>query len=243
MFLLVYSEKVLELLRKVFLTGVIIFIRPETSTQLAFGCLIALTFTVLYSEYKPYLYGEDDLLQLLCQLAIFCTMFSGLLIKARVNEEDGFDSTAFAGLLVAINVFPICVAITRVGFIMKMVLGRILAKRHIIEELSHKGEVKNVLQTPKFPVIDENTLAEKTAEEQSAHESSNSEEPAPSRQKKHWCSWKKPKKTTTGVTSMASLQSELEDIVATGGSAQSGSGQQQGSGKQLVQARAHQAEV
>eukprot|EP00936_MAST-01D_sp_MAST-1D-sp1_P002079 g2079.t1 len=140
-----YMWEVLELIRKVLLTGVIIFIQPETASQLAFGCLIAMTFTVLYSEYKPYLYGEDDLLQLMCQLAIFCTMFSGLLIKARVDEKDNFNPTLFAAVL---------------ALLVRKVIKQIFQKKHIIAELSKKGAIKSVLKTPKFPKIDPETLQE-----------------------------------------------------------------------------------
>merc|ERR1711871_510410 len=80
-----YWWESLELIRKLMLTGIIIFCRPNSAAQLAIGCFMALTWTVLYSEFKPYLYSEDDVLQLCCQLSIFCTMFSGLLIKTNVQ--------------------------------------------------------------------------------------------------------------------------------------------------------------
>ena len=64
-----------------------------------FAFFMALVATVGYSEFKPYLFSEDDVLQLCCQLAIFCTAFSGLLIKTKVRETDGYNESAFSWFL------------------------------------------------------------------------------------------------------------------------------------------------
>eukprot|EP00937_MAST-01D_sp_MAST-1D-sp2_P000945 g945.t1 len=152
-----YYWEVIELLRKVLLTGVILLVEPGSSTQLATGCLISLAFMVAYSAYKPYLYGEDDVLQLLCQIAIFCTAFSGLLIRTNTPETDGYSSGLFAWILVSLNVIPIVVGISRVFLILYAIGRRIGAKRFVVVHLLRKGAIRSVLKTAKFKKIDPDT--------------------------------------------------------------------------------------
>eukprot|EP00937_MAST-01D_sp_MAST-1D-sp2_P006764 g6764.t1 len=150
-----YWWEVVELVRKVLLTGVILFVRPCCSTQLVFGCLVAMIFTLSYAEFHPYLYKEDDTLQLLCQLAIFCTMFSGLLIKTGTAASDGYNQRVFSLILVVLNVVPVVIAASRVGMIFYTVGKRIGGKRFVIKHLMAKGEVKRVLtRTPTFQEVD-----------------------------------------------------------------------------------------
>jgi hypothetical protein len=94
----------LELIRKLILTGAIIFIMPETPTQLAVGCLITLAFMVLYSYAQPYEDIVDDVLQLLCQVAIFTNYFSGLLLMVK---SEGATEAGFTQWLVLMNLAPI----------------------------------------------------------------------------------------------------------------------------------------
>jgi hypothetical protein len=99
-----YWWEVLELFRKLLLTGLIIFVMPETPTQLAVGCLITLAFMVLYSYAQPYEDILDDVLQLFCQLAIFSNYFSGLLLMVKA---DGADQTEFHNFMLSMNLIPI----------------------------------------------------------------------------------------------------------------------------------------
>eukprot|EP00935_MAST-01C_sp_MAST-1C-sp1_P002074 g2074.t1 len=93
----------LELVRKLILTGAIIFIMPETPTQLAAGCLITLSFMVLYSYAQPYEDLVDDVLQLLCQIAIFTNYFFGLLLMVK---SQGSTDTGFTNVLIIMNIAP-----------------------------------------------------------------------------------------------------------------------------------------
>jgi len=99
-----YWWEVLELFRKLLLTGLIIFIMPETPTQLAVGCLITLAFMVLYSYAQPYEDILDDVLQLFCQLAIFSNYFSGLLLMVKA---DGADQDEFHSFMLSMNLIPL----------------------------------------------------------------------------------------------------------------------------------------
>ena len=126
-----YSEElwwfeVYELLRKCLLCGVLIFIMPETPTQLAVGCLITMAFMVLYSYAQPYEDDADDILQLLCQVAVFTNYFSGLLLMVK---SDGATSPAFTKWLVGMNLSPIIYGLCFVLFFLFMPILRMLSKQ------------------------------------------------------------------------------------------------------------------
>jgi hypothetical protein len=111
----------LELIRKLILTGVIIFIMPETPTQLAVGCLITLAFMVLYSYAQPYEDIVDDVLQLLCQVAIFTNYFSGLLLMVK---SEGATDAGFTQWLVLMNLAPIVFGLGFMGSFILLPLFR-----------------------------------------------------------------------------------------------------------------------
>lgn len=99
-----YWWESVELIRKLMLTGVIIFIMPETPTQLGIGLMLTLFFIVLYSLNRPLKDEQDDVLQLVCQLTIFTDYFAGLLLMV---EAEGVDSAAFHEFLLSINILPV----------------------------------------------------------------------------------------------------------------------------------------
>ena len=135
--------------------------------------------------------------------------------------KDDFDMTAFAYVLVVLNGIPIVVGITRIVSIMRMVLQKMLGKRHIISELARKGAVNDALKTPKFPKISSKTLDTKEKKRRPSFEKNPPGSPkAQTPKKKKWfASQKKPKSRpnpTREVTRMDSLESHL-DAIETGG--------------------------
>jgi len=148
-----YWWESVELIRKLSLTGIIIFIAPDTSMQLAAGCMMALVATLLYSEYKPYLYGEDDMLQLLCQLSIFCTMFAGLLIKTKengVSVSEQASSGLFEGLLVFLNIAPVVIGMGRVVLLISSICRHFGKYITIMKELHKQGELSKICALEKI---------------------------------------------------------------------------------------------
>eukprot|EP00937_MAST-01D_sp_MAST-1D-sp2_P003491 g3491.t1 len=102
--------EVIELFRKLILVGILVFILPDTPTQLAVGALLALIFIVSYAKFSPYQADDDDTLQLACQVAIFMSFFTALLLTVNdpyiVKQSD-----AFAFVLMFSNAVPICIGI------------------------------------------------------------------------------------------------------------------------------------
>eukprot|EP00937_MAST-01D_sp_MAST-1D-sp2_P004096 g4096.t1 len=138
-----YLWEVFELIRKLCLTGLVIFIAPGTPLQFVIGCLMSLMFAVSYSQFKPYLYSEDDTLQLICQLSIFCTMYAGLLIKSGVSESREFgDGRLFSYILLFLSVTPMVLGVGKMFLTVKSSLWKATQK------VKKKGDVLTRLKQP-----------------------------------------------------------------------------------------------
>ena len=79
--------EIVLLSQKLLLTGLIIFIKPDTASQLAAAFLISMTFLVLHVCYKPFADSKEEDLCFVSNLSITLTLFCGLLLKLDVSEE------------------------------------------------------------------------------------------------------------------------------------------------------------
>jgi hypothetical protein len=109
--------EVFECVRRLMVTGGTVFFLEGSSTQVAAGMLVALFSTLVYTRTQPYIRDEDDKVAMAAQLAIYFTLFIGLLLKAKVPSDDGYD-WALGGLLIFVNAMvialPIFVVVVRV---------------------------------------------------------------------------------------------------------------------------------
>ena len=93
----------LELLRKLVLSSVVIFVLPGSVSQIAIGLLVSVASLVLHVGLAAFEEDSADNLQTLCLLQICCVLFSGLLLKTGTAVDDGYDMTFFTGLIVFLN--------------------------------------------------------------------------------------------------------------------------------------------
>ena len=66
--------QLVELLRKLFLTGITVFIESGTVSQAWFATLVALAFTLLLVRYTPYIDQELDSLAFFTQICTLATL-------------------------------------------------------------------------------------------------------------------------------------------------------------------------
>lgn len=90
-------------------TGLIIFIKPETTTQLAAGFIISLVFFVWHVQTNAYRKDLEDELQFCAMLSITVTLYGGLVLKAQDGMSDEEDvspaeSALLAFILMAVNI-------------------------------------------------------------------------------------------------------------------------------------------
>ena len=102
--------EVLELIRKIILTSVLVLIGSESRTDLGVASIMSGLYTVLFVSYKPINDRFEHWLQLASLLATCANMNIGLLLK--IPEEDissgietVMEGTGITVLLISVNVF------------------------------------------------------------------------------------------------------------------------------------------
>jgi len=97
--------EIYDLMRKLFLTGLIIFIRPDTSTQIAVGTAFCMLSVAVHAGCYPFTTRSDNRLQYLALMCILWTMFIGLLLRVDVGASDeDFNMTTLSYILIISNV-------------------------------------------------------------------------------------------------------------------------------------------
>ena len=102
--------EVLELVRKIILTSVLVLIGSESRTDLGVASIMSGLYTVLFVSYKPINDPFEHWLQLASLLATSANMNLGLLLKIPEENissgiEKGIEGTGITALLISVNVF------------------------------------------------------------------------------------------------------------------------------------------
>ncbi|CAN0093617.1 unnamed protein product [Ectocarpus sp. 4 AP-2014] len=102
-----FYYEVVECVRRVMLTGVVVFIFPNDAAQIAITMLIAFSFLIVFEVLSPYTSESDIWLSRVGHVIIHLSMFDLLLLKVDVSQERDQSQAAFAGVLVASHVLMI----------------------------------------------------------------------------------------------------------------------------------------
>lgn len=84
--------------------GLLIFIKPNTTSQLATGFVISGFFYVLHVKTSAYANDTQDELQFCSMLSITLTLFGGILLRTNTQDEDPAGLFMMTFLLIVINV-------------------------------------------------------------------------------------------------------------------------------------------
>eukprot|EP00903_Cladosiphon_okamuranus_P017519 g16134.t1 len=99
----VYYYEVWECVRKLFLTGLLVYFEEGTSTQVVIAMLITLAGLRVLAGLRPYQREDENNLAEASLWVTFLTLFAGLLIKSEVADEDGYDTAALGVILSIMN--------------------------------------------------------------------------------------------------------------------------------------------
>ena len=98
-------------MRKLMLTGVLIFFFPETPSQILVGLLVAFASSLVYCRLNPFTEDEDNLLSNLTQCQTYFAFFAALVSfissdeYVNANAESGglYSEALFGWLLVGVG--------------------------------------------------------------------------------------------------------------------------------------------
>ncbi|CAM9462085.1 unnamed protein product, partial [Ectocarpus sp. 12 AP-2014] len=99
-----YYYEVFECLRRLLLTGLLVFLVPDTPGQVAFGCVFAFLSLLVFELLRPHTDHLDMQLYRTGCLVIFFTNFLALMIKANVASPDSRGCEVYSIVLIIVNV-------------------------------------------------------------------------------------------------------------------------------------------
>lgn len=102
-----FYYEVVEYCRRVSLTGIAVFIFPGSAAQIAVVLLMSVVFSFISETLQPFSHNVEMWLYRWGNGIVMSSMYVALLLKVDVSEEDPSVEMAFAGVLIAANVFMI----------------------------------------------------------------------------------------------------------------------------------------
>ena len=100
-----------------------------TTSQVVIGILLCISSLLVYTTYEPFIDDIDDNLTVTAQIQSFLVLFTGLVLRAGVADEDGYNKELLGGVLIFCT---ICVFIF--GFYNFMMHNYIVCK-HVLESI------------------------------------------------------------------------------------------------------------
>ena len=107
----VFYYEVIECGRRILLTGVVVFIYPNTAAQIAITLMIAAVFAMLSEGLSPYASRWDAWLNRLGHAVVFVSMYVALLLKVDVAGERKSSQEVFEGFLVVVHACMVLVVV------------------------------------------------------------------------------------------------------------------------------------
>jgi len=105
--------EIVELLRKMFMNGVMCLLLPDSPTQIMIGMVITFVFMTITLQQRPYKCGSDHNLAFACHLQLFVTLLGGFLMREEVKflgtmDVDNTIAPEVVGLIVVLSHAGVC---------------------------------------------------------------------------------------------------------------------------------------
>jgi len=138
--------EVVDLLRKLLLTTILLSFYPKSPLQLVFGCIMAAAVLLLNAKASPLKEKSIDMMTCFCQISIFCTLFAALLMRMDVKSQgpgNWFVVDNMLTLFVLIPIIGLLVAV--LSMIKDVIVKPTLALR------KHDRDLKKAIATGELP--------------------------------------------------------------------------------------------
>jgi hypothetical protein len=112
-----YYWEVVKCMRRLLLTGAIVFIAPGTSAQAAIACVFAMLSMAIALYCQPHADTLDGRIYTVGTVIIFLSMFLSLEMKANVSNETQYSQNVFAVVLVILNVVMAIAAVVQMALV------------------------------------------------------------------------------------------------------------------------------
>ncbi|GMH89826.1 hypothetical protein TL16_g11577 [Triparma laevis f. inornata] len=98
-----YDFEVFETLRKLMLTGGLVFLKPGTGAQIVIAMLMCMAAMKVYAAKRPFIDPDIDTLSEAAQYQLYFVMFSALLMRVNLDGESLQDQKAMDYMMLAIQ--------------------------------------------------------------------------------------------------------------------------------------------
>ncbi|GMH49607.1 hypothetical protein TrRE_jg13279 [Triparma retinervis] len=98
--------EVFETLRKLALTGFLVFLAPGTAAQVLFSLVMCINAMRVYSVKKPFIEDFNDRFSEIAQWQLFYTLLAALAMKVNLDNENLQDKGYFDLLLTLLQFMP-----------------------------------------------------------------------------------------------------------------------------------------
>ena len=103
--------ELVELMRKMTLTGGLIFIRPGTVSQIWVSMMLAMLFMIAATFFTPYRDGRISFLSISCQFCTFLTLLCILALRTKLYEEGLLTTDILNIALIVLTILPLLLGI------------------------------------------------------------------------------------------------------------------------------------
>ena len=110
-----FYYEVIECVRRIVLTGIILVVDDDSATQIAVSLILAFAFTVLSEGLAPYESQTDAWVSRLGHAVVVSSMYYALLLKVHVSDESHTSQRAFEIVLIVIHVAMVLAVIGEAG--------------------------------------------------------------------------------------------------------------------------------
>ena len=98
-----FYYELVEYGRRILLTGVVVFIYPNTAAQIAITLAISFTFAMVFEALNPYASTWDRWVGRMGHVVVYVSVFLALLLKVDVSEEQSESQKVFEIILVVVH--------------------------------------------------------------------------------------------------------------------------------------------
>lgn len=144
----VFYYEIIECVRRIVLTGAVVFIYPNDTAQIAITIVNSFFFFVVSEVLSPYQSASDTWISRFGHVIIFFSMFDVLLLRVDVSQESSSSQRLLGGVLVAGHVLLILAVLGEA-------IGLCYAAKQELRVVEEPTPSQHALRRPRGGVVDQ----------------------------------------------------------------------------------------